>query len=332
MRPISDEEWFASLAEADKPLPNSPPKEQPASKAPTPPPKEMPRRASTAAVALSPPNLTSNPSYKNVPSPVITPVGPSSRSGSVNSRGSRLSRHSSTEASPPHSADVTNQDRLRKQDRLLAHLKRHRRDDRDASGTSSPHLCGDRDLDADHYVNYEVAFSYRRSADMRKHGSGLHMIAHFGWGVRGVGGSEFPVYLDVVELHGRMRVRVLLSAGPPFASEVSFSFVNMPYFDISARPLRAGSFNAMDIPLLKSYIEKSIAKVAAGFIAPKSYTLDVDRLLLGHESVLQTETMGVFRIVIHSASNLPHTDAIGSCDPYVAVSYSKFHKPRELSS
>jgi Ca2+-dependent lipid-binding protein len=164
---------------------------------------------------------------------------------------------------------------------------------------------------------------------MRARGSGIHMISHFGWGVRGLGGSEIPVYLSVAELKGKLRVRILLSASPPFAREISFSFVSMPEFNISARPLRSGSFNAMDIPMIKSYVEKSIAKVAGGFVSPKSYTMDVERLLMGQDSQLRAQSVGVFHIIIHNAHNLPRTDTVGSCDPYLAISYSKFNKPRE---
>lgn len=187
-------------------------------------------------------------------------------------------------------------------------------------------------MEDDQYMNYEVSFTYRRTSDMRTQGTGLHMLTHFGWGVKGVGGSEIPVYIDIVELRGTVRVRVLLSPSPPFAREASFSFVRMPDFEISAKPLRTsglGSFNAMDIPLLKSYVQKSIAQVAAAFVAPKHYHMDVERLLLGQDSSLRTRSIGVFYIIIHECHGLPRTDTIGSCDPYVAISYDKFKKPRE---
>lgn len=187
----------------------------------------------------------------------------------------------------------------------------------------------------DTFINYEVSFTYRRTTDMRARGTALHMLCHFGWGVRGVGGSEIPVYIDVVELRGTVRVRLLLSPSPPFAREASFSFVRMPDFDISARPLRThglGSFNAMDIPMLKTYIQKSIAQVAGAFVAPKHYHMDVERLLLGQDAALRTRAIGVFYIIIHGCHDLPRADTVGSCDPYVAVSYQKFSKPRECSA
>lgn len=74
-------------------------------------------------------------------------------------------------------------------------------------------------------------------------------------------------------------------------------------------------------------VQSSIAEVAQGFVSPESYSIDVDRLLLGRESSLRTASVGVLQIMVHGAEDLPKTDTMGSCDPYVAISYSKFNKP-----
>ncbi|BEJ11357.1 hypothetical protein CspHIS471_0107790 [Cutaneotrichosporon sp. HIS471] len=180
------------------------------------------------------------------------------------------------------------------------------------------------------YVNYEVSFTYRSTREMSKKGTGLHMLAYFGWGVKGIGGSELPVFIDVLQLNGTLRLRLLLSPSPPFAREALFTFVKMPEFDISARPLRNfgfGSVNAMDIPLLKTYVQKSIAQVAGSFVSPRHYHLDVNRLLLGKDAAMRTKAVGVLYLMIHGCDDLPRTDTLGSCDPYVAVSFSKFDKP-----
>lgn len=95
-------------------------------------------------------------------------------------------------------------------------------------------------------------------------------------------------------------------------------------------------------------VRASIAEVAEAFVRPESYTLDVDRLLLGREAAMRTVAVGVLHLVVHSARDLPKTDTMGqshtefltrvrkltartgSCDPYVSISYSKYHKPREF--
>lgn len=357
MRPISDDEWFAALAESSDYTRSRPVSQEYADKASSGVSASNSDRApSRSASARKPPPLGHSPGLsseaptqapsspasqhsQSVPVPVVHPVPRSHQR-----HPSTASRLSAALRSEPHGHDrVPSQvsspqpgmsplaaQQLRRRTRLLKRLRRRRSSNAVPAPGSAALREEQDDFDADQFVNYEVAFSYRRTADMRAKASGLHMIAHFGWGVKGVGGSEIPVYLDVAELRGMLRVRIQLSASPPFAREVSFSFVSMPEFDISARPLRSGSFNAMDIRPIKSYVEKSIARVAGGFVAPKSYTMDVDRLLLGHESSLRTSTMGVFHIIIHSATGLPRTDTVGECDPYLSISYAKFNKPRRL--
>jgi Ca2+-dependent lipid-binding protein len=69
--------------------------------------------------------------------------------------------------------------------------------------------------------------------------------------------------------------------------------------------------------------------VARTFVRPESYTLDIDRLLLGREAAFRTASVGVLHIIIHSAEGLPKVDTVGTCDPYVAVGFAKYHKPSE---
>lgn len=231
--------------------------------------------------------------------------------------------------------------KLRKRDKIVHRLRRGRRhrDDIDdpitwVAGASDDepqtHDTNVEDEGEGFYVNYEVSFTYACSREMGRSGTGLHMLAYFGWGVKGLGGSEVPVFIDVLRLSGTLRLRLLLSPSPPFVRDASFTFVKMPEFDISARPLRSfgiGSINAMDIPLLKAYVQKSIAQVAGTFVSPRHYHIDVDRLLLGKDAAVRTSSVGVLYLIIHGCDDLPRTDTMGSCDPYVAASFSKFDKP-----
>jgi hypothetical protein len=47
--------------------------------------------------------------------------------------------------------------------------------------------------------------------------------AYFGWGVKGIGNSEIPVYIDVLQIKGTVNMRLLLSATPPFVRRPSRS-------------------------------------------------------------------------------------------------------------
>lgn len=315
MRPITDDEWFKGIA-------------------------QQPRKKKGEPDDLEPGTYVVHSAWKPPPSETPKSNGKSrhARSHSGASKSSMMSRRSNAQqstADTDNDATAAEREQLRKRDKLKRRLRKIRAkhqtqingdvfaDDEDDDDDDDEHI----DEDAGQYVNYEVGFVYRRTKRTAGRGNAIHALAYFGWGVKGLGGSEIPVYIDVGELKGTVRLRVLLSASPPFARTASFSFVKMPEFDISARPLRAGSFNAMDIPLIKSYVMKSVAQVAGAFVAPKSYTMDIDRLLLGHESMTRTMSVGVLHVAIHSASDLPKMDSLGSCDAYVTASYSKFNKP-----
>ncbi|WVQ84921.1 hypothetical protein IAT38_007084 [Cryptococcus sp. DSM 104549] len=183
------------------------------------------------------------------------------------------------------------------------------------------------DPDAGQYVNYQVGFEYKRGEEAMRKGRGLHVLAYFGIGVKGIGKAEVPVYIDVLHIKGTMNLRLLLSSTPPFVRTGTFSFPSLPEYDVSANPLKRGSFNAMDLPLMKSYVKKSIKSVLAAFLRPHSYTLDIDRLLLGSPSALRTTHIGVLHLILHRAEDLPKADTMGSCDPYLEVGFERMRRP-----
>lgn len=62
---------------------------------------------------------------------------------------------------------------------------------------------------------------------------------------------------------------------------------------------------------LREVVQASIKEVCGAFVRPSSYTLDVDRLLLGREENLRTHAVGVLHIIIHGAEDLPKADTMG---------------------
>lgn len=63
--------------------------------------------------------------------------------------------------------------------------------------------------------------------------------------------------------------------------------------------------------LIHHAVQASISEVASAFVRPESYTLDIDRLLLGREHSLRTHSVGILQIMIHRAKDLPKTDTLG---------------------
>lgn len=165
--------------------------------------------------------------------------------------------------------------------------------------------------------------------------------------MKGLGKAEIPVYIDVLYVKGVINLRLLLSPTPPFITTGIFTLPSMPEYDISANPLKKGGFNAMNLPLMKPYgkchvssiiaisfnltqssqVKTSFKSVLSSFLHPHSYTMDIDRLLLGSESSYRTEHIGVLHIIFHGARDLPKADTMGSCDPYLEVGFEKAKKP-----
>ncbi|KAJ9110691.1 hypothetical protein QFC19_001520 [Naganishia cerealis] len=179
--------------------------------------------------------------------------------------------------------------------------------------------------DEGQYVNLAVDFSY----DGRKNRKGwdLHFLIYMGMGVKGLGGVEVPIWATMLKITGTIHVRLLLSPDAPFVRNATISMPNIPEFDFSAKPIKEYAPDVIGLPLVKPYIAKSIREVCDNFVRPNSYTLDVDRLLLGQEAALRTQSIGVLHVRVHSAKNLKQSDTLGSSDPYCVASFAKYGKP-----
>ena len=192
LRPLTDEEWFASLAPLAKP------KLQPDSSKGSHTQTNLHRRSEPSATKpLSPSTKTH---LRNVSAPIGSKL---SRTPSASSVGSALNEEDI--AKDTH--------RRRQRDRILAKVSRRHRaianEAQSSPGTPSTLSSPDETLGVDneveayedtgadededsvgHFVNYQVGFEYKRTEMTKKKGWGLHVLAYFGWGVKGVGKSE----------------------------------------------------------------------------------------------------------------------------------------------
>nr|XP_019010216.1 uncharacterized protein I206_04684 [Kwoniella pini CBS 10737]OCF48997.1 hypothetical protein I206_04684 [Kwoniella pini CBS 10737] len=325
LKPMSDEEWFSSLS---MPTPTKPLNSSGSMKSPLK--KKVTHKREVSSMSSAPASgadMIRSPSASSTKSGFDTDER--IQEASKRRKRDRILQKVSKKRPPMVDGNKINQDQT-----LNPSQTGNSVDNEESGVTRDTHHHGEEnsqgdedDPNAGQYVNYQVGFEYRRTRDAEKKGRGLHCLAYFGWGIKGVAGSEIPVYIDVISIKGTVNLRLLLSATPPFIRNGTFSFPRLPEYDVSAHPLKKGAFNAMELPGMKQYVKQSITEVASSFVAPESYTLDLDRLLLGEESALRTHNIGVLRIIIHSAEGLPKVDTLGSCDPYISIGYSKYHKP-----
>ncbi|KAL9940078.1 hypothetical protein V8E36_000783 [Tilletia maclaganii] len=205
--------------------------------------------------------------------------------------------------------------------------------------------------DTGEYINLEVSFSYRgtkrkcaasskanashdiakevdaESSDMEAR-ENIHMLLYMMVGLQKIAAVELPVWVSVLGIEGKVRLRLQILPNPPFAKTVAITFPSLPALELSARPLgRKMIIDAMQLPLVSTYILHSVENVIKGFIAPRSYTVDVPALLGAADGPQHTYALGVVLIVVHEASHIPAADANGSSDPFVQISFSKAGRP-----
>jgi Ca2+-dependent lipid-binding protein len=94
----------------------------------------------------------------------------------------------------------------------------------------------------------------------------------------------------------------------------------IPMIDLGIR------LNAMNLPLVSTFISNSINTAIYEYVAPKSLTVDLGQMLVGDDIKKDTDALGTVVVTSHRA-NVEAADFGGKSDPYVTVSYAKYGKP-----
>lgn len=180
------------------------------------------------------------------------------------------------------------------------------------------------------FVNMELAFAYRARSSGKSLSSkakNAHLYLKFYL----PGGIFVPVWVELRGMIGTIRLRLQLTPDPPFFSLCTLTFLGQPRADLSCVPLSKHLPNLMDVPLISSFVQSSIDAALAEYVAPKSLTLDLKDMLVGHDFKKDTTARGVLVIFIKEAKDFKEGDAgigplKGSSDAYVTCSWGKFGK------
>ncbi|OOQ90074.1 C2 domain protein [Penicillium brasilianum] len=184
------------------------------------------------------------------------------------------------------------------------------------------------------YYNMEASFAYHAkpsdgSASSKARNMHMHLVFYLG--IRGLFGVPFPVFVELTELVGTVRLRFQLMPEPPFMKEVTFSLVGIPHVRAGCVPMIRRGVNILNLPLISNFVNYAIGAACAMFAAPKSMTMDLSMLLKGDDIHKDTLALGVMWIRIHRAVGLSKQDRRGSegggSDPYINLSFSKYGKP-----
>lgn len=185
------------------------------------------------------------------------------------------------------------------------------------------------------FYNLEATVAYHSlpsTGDVSSKAKNMGMQLVFYLGVKGLFGVPFPIWVELNRLVATVRLRVALAPNPPFVKTLSFTLMGLPKVEASCVPLIEKGANILNLPLISNFVNWAIATAANMYVAPKSMTLDIGKMLQGDDILKETNALGVLFIRIHKAVGLSKQDRRGSegggSDPYICVSFSKFGKPQ----
>jgi Ca2+-dependent lipid-binding protein len=184
------------------------------------------------------------------------------------------------------------------------------------------------------YYNIEVAFAYHakptgKSSSARARN--MHMQVVFYLGVKGLFGVPLPIFVELQGLVGTVRMRLQMSPEPPYLKNLTFTLMGIPQVQAGCIPMVEKGVNILNLPLISNFVNYAIGAAASMYVAPKSMSLDLGKMLQGDGIQKDVLALGVLWIRIHRAIGLSKQDRRGSkgggSDPYITLSFSKYGKP-----
>ncbi|KAK4455546.1 hypothetical protein QBC34DRAFT_481522 [Podospora aff. communis PSN243] len=191
------------------------------------------------------------------------------------------------------------------------------------------------DEEGGEFYNLEATIAYTSlpsGSDVSSKAKNMGMQLVFYLGIKGLFGVPFPIWVELNRLVATARFRISLAPDPPFIKTLSFTLMGLPKVEASCIPLVEKGANILNLPVISNFVNWAIATAANMYVAPKSMTLDIGKMLQGDNIKKETQALGVLFIRIHKAVGLSKQDRRGSdgggSDPYICVAFSKFGKPQ----
>ncbi|KAF7546532.1 hypothetical protein G7Z17_g8377 [Cylindrodendrum hubeiense] len=185
------------------------------------------------------------------------------------------------------------------------------------------------------FYNMEVSIAYHAKpsgGDIASKARNMGMQLVFYLGIKGLFGVPLPIWVELIGLVATARVRVQLTPDPPFLKTMTFTLMGLPKVQAGCTPMIEKGVNILNLPLISNFVNWAIGAAASMYVAPKSMTLDLSKMLQGDDIKKETLALGVLFIRIHKAVGLSKQDQRGSkgggSDPYITISWSKFGKPQ----
>ncbi|KAI5820434.1 hypothetical protein BZA77DRAFT_273967 [Pyronema omphalodes] len=185
--------------------------------------------------------------------------------------------------------------------------------------------------DGGEVYNLEIAFAYNAAPVDTKGLSGktrnMHMQLVFYAGIPGLVGVPLPIWVELKGLVGTVRLRLQISPDSPFLKTLTFTLMGIPQVSVSCIPMVEKGINILNLPMISNFVNASIATAANEYVAPKSMSLEIGKMLMGDDVKKETEALGILWVNIHKAIGLSKQDRTGSSDAYITLAFSKYGKP-----
>ncbi|KAK1999992.1 C2 domain-containing protein [Colletotrichum falcatum] len=185
------------------------------------------------------------------------------------------------------------------------------------------------------FYNLEASVAYHArpsGADVSSKARNMGMQLIFYLGVRGLFGVPLPIWVELQGLVATARIRLQLTPEPPFLKTLTFTLMGIPKVQAGCTPMIEKGVNILNLPLISNFVNWAIGTAASMYVAPKSMTLDLSKMLQGDDIKKETLALGLLFVRIHKAVGLSKQDRRGSegggSDPYITVAWSKFSKPQ----
>ncbi|KZF19948.1 hypothetical protein L228DRAFT_250366 [Xylona heveae TC161] len=184
------------------------------------------------------------------------------------------------------------------------------------------------------YYNIECSFAYHAEPSGKRAASkarNMHMQLVFYLGIKGLFGVPLPIFVELQSLVGTVRLRLQMGPEPPFLKAVTFTLMGLPHIQAGCIPMVQRGVNILNLPIISNFVNYAIGAAASMYVAPKSMSLDLSKMLQGDDIQKDVEALGILWIRIHRAIGLSKQDRRGSkgggSDPYITLSFSKYGKP-----
>ncbi|KAJ6263025.1 Tricalbin-1 [Drechslerella dactyloides] len=179
------------------------------------------------------------------------------------------------------------------------------------------------------YYNLEASFAYHalKATGVASKAQNIHLEIAFYLGVRGLFGVPLPIFAELSGIVGTVRLRFQMTPNPPFIKNLSMTFMGLPKISVSVVPMTQRGINVLNLPLISNFVNYAVGAALDEYVAPKSLSLDVGKMLEGASVQQETEAIGVIYIKIHDAVGIPAMDRGGGSDTYITLAFSEFGKP-----